>query len=56
VAQLIGVALGADDQRGQTFHISDLQESLVDVFALDLESLIGGASLPDGVGPQSHSQ
>ena len=35
-----------------TFEISDVHASRVDVFALDLEALVRGASLPAGLGPQ----
>jgi 5-methylcytosine-specific restriction enzyme subunit McrC len=35
----------------ETFELSDGRNSRVDVFALDLETLVGGAPLPEGLGP-----
>jgi 5-methylcytosine-specific restriction enzyme subunit McrC len=37
----------------RTFNLSDVHASVVDVFALDLDSLVRGAPLPNGVSPQS---
>jgi 5-methylcytosine-specific restriction enzyme subunit McrC len=37
----------------ETFELSDGRHSRVDVFALDLEALVGGAPLPDELGPRT---
>jgi 5-methylcytosine-specific restriction endonuclease McrBC regulatory subunit McrC len=36
----------------KTFEISDANASRVDVFALDLQALVRGAPLPNGLGPE----
>ena len=54
--QHISLLYPCDGQVGSglvdTFELSGVHASRVDVFALDLEALVRGAPLPAGLGPQ----